>query len=241
MSVGLIIVAGGSGTRFRAANDVSGYTDTKKQYIALNEKPIFIHTLSKFIGLPGISEIVIVCPADDIPFVEAETKKFYPLQKNMKFVSGGSERVYSVINGFSSISDDVDMVMIHDAVRPFIEKDTIFKAIKETEITGAAIVAVPVKDTIKLSDDSGVIERTVDRSKLFAAQTPQVFKRDVFKSAIENWRRKGEPAVTDDAMMIEMICEPVKLVVGSYKNIKITKPEDISVAKGILNSQKENL
>ncbi|MCD4655947.1 MAG: 2-C-methyl-D-erythritol 4-phosphate cytidylyltransferase [Planctomycetes bacterium] len=228
-SAGLVLVAGGSGSRFNSKQ--------RKQYVNLDGKPIIIHTLAKFINIEEISEIVIVLPENDIEFVRNEVSKYFSEYKKLKFVIGGSERVYSVINGFNSLTKSIDIVLIHDAVRPFIEKNSIVQTIMEAKNTGAAIVAVSVKDTLKKTNDNLLIEQTLNRQYLYAAQTPQVFKREVFEKAIENWRKLEEPAVTDDAMLVELMNYKVKIVEGSYTNIKITKPEDMILARAILFSR----
>ena len=237
MSAGLILVAGGSGKRFQESDEQSASPQRKKQYFLLQNKPVFIHTLEKFIDIAEISEVVIVCPTDDLEYVKSEVENYSGTQKVMKFVSGGSERVYSVINGFQNISENVNLVLIHDAVRPFIEKSTIIESIAQADAHGASIVAVPVTDTLKSANDKQIIERTVDRDKLYRAQTPQTFRKELFAKAVENWKQAGEPRVTDDAMLAEMLGIPVKIVVGSYSNIKITTREDILIAESMLNSQ----
>ena len=236
-SAGLVLVAGGSGSRFNSKTAASAKAKQRKQYVNLDGVPIYIHTLSKFININEIAEIAVVLPKDDIEFVKNSVCKHFSEHKKLKFVIGGSERVYSVINGFKSITKDVDIVLIHDAVRPFIEEKTILQTMWEAQKTGAAIVAVPVKDTLKKVSQDSAIEKTLNRQQLYSAQTPQVFKRNVFEKAIENWQKLGKPAVTDDAMLVELMNEQVKIVEGNYTNIKITTPEDMILARAILNSQ----
>ena len=177
-------------------------------------------------------------PKDDIEFVKNSVCNHFSEHKKLKFVIGGSERVYSVISGFKSITMDVDIVLIHDAVRPFIEEKTILQTMREAQKTGAAIVAVPVKDTLKQVGKDSAIEKTLNRQQLYSAQTPQVFKKDVFEKAIDNWQKLGQPAVTDDAMLVELMNEEVKIVEGNYTNIKITTPDDMILARAIQLSQK---
>ena len=238
-SAGLVLVAGGTGSRFNSKTAASATTKQRKQYVNLDGIPIYIHTLSKFINIKEILEIAVVLPEEDIEFIKNTLCKHFNEHNKLKFVIGGSERVYSVINGFQSIKKNVDIVLIHDAVRPFIEENTIMQSMMEAQKNGAAIVAVPVKDTLKLADGNSMIEKTLNRQQLYSAQTPQVFKRDIFEKAVGNWKKIGEPAVTDDAMLVELMNEKVKIVMGSYINIKITNAEDMILAQAILLSQQK--
>ena len=227
MRAGLVLVAGGKSLRF--ADSV------KKQFVELEGEPIFIRTLRKFAQFDEIVERILVLPEDDIDDIKAKFSSQLAELKVNKFGTGGKERVYSVINGFQAIRADVDFAIIHDAVRPFVSADIIVNALRKAEQTGAAIVALEVRDTLKrVSKNSDIVE-TVDRRGIYAAQTPQIFECSLFEKAIENWRKLDEPAVTDDAMLVEMLGEKVSIVEGSFLNIKITTPEDRLLAQAILN------
>ena len=151
-------------------------------------------------------------------------------------VVGGDTRQESVYNALKELSSNTDIVVIHDAVRPFVNEDMIIQSIDDANRYGSAIVAVPVKDTIKESDNDGFVMKTLDRRKLWAIQTPQTFKYDLIMKA-HLYARDNNIQATDDAFLVEQIGHKVKLIMGSYENIKITTPDDLAVAKAILESR----
>jgi len=225
MRAGLILVAGGQSLRFGDS--------VKKQFFELAGEALFVHTLRKFTPFDEIVERVLVLPEVDLPAVKERFASALRELKVSKFASGGRERVYSVINGFAVLSADIDYVIIHDAVRPFISRAIIRETLAKAEKTGAAIVAVKVRDTLKKVDKNCEISETIDRSKIYAAQTPQIFERTLFQKALENFYRAGEPEITDDAMLVEMLDRKIAIVEGGFLNIKITTSEDVKLAQAI--------
>jgi 2-C-methyl-D-erythritol 4-phosphate cytidylyltransferase len=213
MKVAVIIAAGGSGKRM----------GRPKQFLPLAGKAVVEWTIEVFRKIKVVGQIVLAVPEDDL-----ERAK----NLGVTVVAGGEERGDSVKNGLKAVAFDTDIVMIHDGARPLITPDIIEKAISEAKEYGAAIVGVPVKDTIKRVGDDLIIKDTVDRQALWSAQTPQVFKYEIITRA---YAKKG--SATDDAKLVEDLGIKVKMVMGSYENIKITTPEDLIVAEAILRSR----
>ncbi|MGB9814255.1 MAG: 2-C-methyl-D-erythritol 4-phosphate cytidylyltransferase [Thermovenabulum sp.] len=224
MYVSAIIAAGGKGKRMNSAKS--------KQYLPLKGFPILYYTLTVFETLKEIDEIILVVGGQDVEFVKKEIINKYKFKK-IKVVEGGFERQDSVYNGLRSCAPQTDIVVIHDGVRPFITHKLILESIEAAKIYNAAGVAVPVKDTIKIVED-GFIKTTPDRRKLFAIQTPQTFKYGLILEAHEAAKKEGFYG-TDDAVLVERLGVKVKIIDGSYENIKITTPEDIIIAEAFLN------
>lgn len=220
-----IIVAAGQGKRMN-----KGYN---KQYILLEEKPILVHTLETISGNNNIDYIILVVPKDEIDYCKKEIIEKYNIQKVLLVVAGGEERQNSVYAGIKNIDPNTGIVLIHDGARPFISNEIINKSIREAINQGAVVVAVPVKDTIKVVNEELEVIDTPNRETLWSIQTPQVFSSKIIKKAYEEGIAQNFRA-TDDAMMVEAIGHKVKIVLGSYENIKITTPEDIILAEQIL-------
>ncbi len=216
----VLIAASGSGKRMGA--------NIPKQFLPLCGRTILAHTIEAFERSPDIDEIIIVTNADNVAYVKNEIAA--PFKKVKKVVQGGSERQYSVYNGLREISNGCDIVLIHDGVRPFVTSESIKNIIKETEIYGCCVLAVPVKDTIKICDKDGFIESTPDRAALWQAQTPQAFKYDIILRAHQTAEQDGFLG-TDDSMLTERLGYKTKVVLGSYENIKITTPEDMEIGE----------
>jgi 2-C-methyl-D-erythritol 4-phosphate cytidylyltransferase len=155
----------------------------------------------------------------------------------VSIVEGGSERQDSVYNGLKAIHNDCDIVLIHDGARPFVTHNIIEEGINIANKTGACIAAVPVKDTIKVASENMDVVNTPNREALWAVQTPQFFKYQLLMGAYEKLQNSNLKA-TDDAMLIEELGYPVKIINGSYENIKITTPEDLILGEGILKKRK---
>jgi 2-C-methyl-D-erythritol 4-phosphate cytidylyltransferase len=223
--IGVVIPAAGKGRRMGG--------NQSKQFLELDGKPIVVHTLEKFQQSKDVDLIVLA--AD--PLLKESVGELidrFNLSKVKKIVDGGKERQDSVWNGLIAIeSFGVDIVLIHDSVRPFIDDDIIYKSIDAAIDTGAAVVAVRPKDTVKISDTENYINSTPVRNLLWLAQTPQAFQFSLIKKAFVEARTAGFYG-TDDAILIERINLPVKIVEGSYNNIKITTPEDIGIAEMML-------
>lgn len=228
--IAAVIVAGGSGKRMGSP--------VKKQFIKLKEKEILAYTIEVFNQLEEISEIVVVTGEEDIYKVEEEIIKKYQYHKVSKVVAGGKERQDSVYNGLMATSEDIKYVMIHDGARPFVSEDVLKRAIKDTKEYKATIVAVPVKDTIKIVDtNKGTVEGTPARERLWAVQTPQSFEKKLLVEAYKEAHEK-ELQVTDDSMLVEAYGKTVHVVLGDYNNIKMTTPEDLVIGESILLSRR---
>jgi len=222
MKVSVIIPAGGSGSRIKSKK--------AKQYLSLDQIPILIHTLIVFERMKMINEMILVVPEKDLFYIQKELLPPYKLSKIKSVVAGGKERQDSVKNGLNEISDKTDIVVIHDAVRPFIHEKIISAVVSEAKITGAATAGVMSKDTIKIIMRNNLIAETIPRDNVWLTQTPQAFKYKILKKAYEK-AHKDKYHATDDASLLERIGQKVKMVEGSYENIKITTPEDIIIAK----------
>jgi 2-C-methyl-D-erythritol 4-phosphate cytidylyltransferase len=224
-----IITAAGQGKRM----------GQPKQFIKLGGQPMVERTIAVFQEAGIIDEIILVVNAEDIK--RAKGLKFAKLKQ---VVAGGAERPVSVLNGLKALPKDADIVAIHDGARPFVTVEIIERSIAECKEAGAVVVGVPVKDTIKkirnpkseIRDNVEIIQ-TVDRDEIWLAQTPQVFKKDIILKAYQAGVEKHK--VTDDAMLVEKLNLPVKMVMGSYQNIKVTTPDDLIVAEGFLRGGKE--
>jgi 2-C-methyl-D-erythritol 4-phosphate cytidylyltransferase len=219
--LGVVIVAAGKGTRMG--------TEESKQYLLLDNKPILVHTLEVFHSMPEISHIILVVGEGDEQRCE-QYKQQYGFVKISHIVSGGKERQSSVLKGLRTLSDEVVWVLVHDGVRPFIIVKDIVACWRQAQEDGAAVLAVPVKDTVKVVNALGHIESTPDRRSLWAIQTPQAFRLDHLIYAHEQ-ALKDDFTGTDDAMLLERLGEKVAVVEGSYTNIKITTPEDLAWAQ----------
>ena len=228
MKTSLITVAGGYSSRMGG--------DVRKPFLDIDGKPIFFYTLEVFSKIPFVEQVIFVVNASDLQMVNEKWGDCLKEYKVTHVVSGGKRRQDSVYNGLKQVNDDSEVVLIHDCVRPFVSQDIVLQIINKANENGAAIVAVPVKDTIKESDPAKkttVIKRTVPRANLWAAQTPQGFKSEIIKGAY-NMLQDSDFEATDDAQIVEKFGYDVEIVQGSYKNIKITTPEDLKIAESIL-------
>jgi len=218
-----IILAAGSGVRLR--------TKLAKPLVKIGNRPAIVYSLAAFNKHPGIDEIILVVNAKNQAQIAGVIKKYHFKKLNL-FVIGGKRRQDSVYNGLRKIGKKSNWVLIHDSARPFISSKFIAKVILAAKKTGAAILAVPVKATIKSVKAGLVVDKTVDRSNLWEIQTPQVFKKDLI---IKAYKRYSKDNVTDDATLVERLGKKVKVVWGSYDNIKITTKEDLLIAQAIAN------
>lgn len=215
-----IIPAAGSGTRLGGR--------IKKQFLPLKGKPIIIHTLQGFEHCSEVDEIVVAVPEADIVEIE-ELLSRYRIHKVSKAIIGGQERQDSVHNALNRITaNESDIILVHDAVRPFIEPRKITQVIKAAKEFGAAVVAVQPKDTIRRSAGGGFFDQTVDRTALWLVQTPQAFKAKLLIRAFEK-AYKDKFYSTDEAGLVEHLGVKARIVEGSYDNIKITTQEDLDL------------
>lgn len=200
-----------------------------KIFHPLDGTPLVWHSISVLRAHPSISEIVLVTSKHSVRQAKELIASHHSVD-DVRVCEGGERRQDSVRQGLDLI-DSCDMVLVHDGARPFISDDLLDRGISTARESGAAIAAVPVKDTIKQSDDNDFVSRTIPRDSLWAVQTPQVFKTALLEEA----HRRVDVAVTDDASMVEAIGYPVKIFLGSYNNIKVTTPEDLTIAHAIIN------
>ncbi|NLY43687.1 MAG: 2-C-methyl-D-erythritol 4-phosphate cytidylyltransferase [Clostridiaceae bacterium] len=222
-----IIVAAGSGTRM-------GYSKNKL-FLTIADRPVLAYTLQSFEECKMIDEVILVTRQEDIMLCK-EIIDISGSGKVSKIIAGGRERQHSVYNGLKEISNNAALVAVHDGARPFVLPEHIEAAVKSAWEHGAAALGVRVKDTIKVVDEDLNIVKTPDRSRLWSVQTPQVFRVDILKAAHEEAAREGIEA-TDDCALVERMGYTVKMVEGSYKNIKITTPEDILFAEAIVEGR----
>ncbi|MCX5873188.1 MAG: 2-C-methyl-D-erythritol 4-phosphate cytidylyltransferase [Deltaproteobacteria bacterium] len=217
-----IVTAGGVGARMGS--------DIPKQYLHLNGIPILARTLAIFQAHPGIDFIVLTTPIGQVEYCSSEIVARYNLTKIRNVVQGGDSRQESVLNGLR-LAQDSDFVVIHDAVRPFVEASVISGSIEKAKITGAAIAACAVSDTVKRGN--GFIVETVPRDNLWLAHTPQTFRTSLIVDAHEKAMADGFTG-TDDAALVERLGFQVAIVTDSSYNIKITSPYDMIVAERLV-------
>lgn len=215
-----IVLAAGRGLRFESR--------TPKPLLKINSHSVIIYCLNTLSRHPYVKDIILVVNAKNLKEIIAKIGQ-YRIPKISGVVLGGRARQDSVRQGLKVMDRRTDLILIHDGVRPFIDPDTISSLIKEAERYGAAISGVPVKATIKKIKNV-FVEKTLDRDNLWEIQTPQVFKKELILKAYD---RFGNQPVTDDASLVEKLGAKVKIVKGSYFNIKITTPEDLILAEAI--------
>jgi 2-C-methyl-D-erythritol 4-phosphate cytidylyltransferase len=225
-----IIPAAGMGVRMNAK--------VPKQFLALEGKPLLAITLEKFNACPLIDGIILVVPAHDIDFCNREIVQKYNLNKVIRVTAGGKRRQDSVRAGLEAIDTKCDAVIIHDGVRPFVSPAIITNAIEAIRDERAVIVAIPAKDTVKMVNEKGYVQKTYERKLMWQVQTPQVFKFDDIYNAHMKAKAEEWDEVTDDAMLMERLGIPVKVVQGSEVNIKITTPHDLEYAEFLLGKGK---
>ena len=217
-----IIPAGGVGKRLGSS--------IAKQYLLLDGVPVLARTLKIFQQSKIIDEIVLVVPQDDLISARKHLVDKYDLTKVVAIVAGGKERQDSVRNGLSAIIDRCDVVIIHDGVRPLLTEEMLNQVVVAAKSDGASSIGVKVKDTVKQTTNDDLVEATLPRNNLWLTQTPQAFAFDVLQKAYAaavNDKFYG----TDDASLVERIGVKVKMIAGSYENIKITTPDDLIIAE----------
>ncbi len=249
-----IVLAAGNGRRMQSS--------TAKQYLLLSGKPILYYSLKAF-EESSVDEIILVVGKSEIDYCKKMIVEEYNFKKVYHIIEGGKERYHSVYNGLKEISS-ADYVLIHDGVRPFISVEIIEDAIRNLEFHGACVVGVPNKDTVKLVNNEGIVMETPDRDRVWSIQTPQAFTYEIIMGAYcmimgeMAYNREQENCfnrtsvnlskdkinedihrinITDDAMVVEYTMNyPIKMIMGSYRNIKITTPEDILIGEALLKS-----
>jgi 2-C-methyl-D-erythritol 4-phosphate cytidylyltransferase len=230
-----VILAAGSGSRMNS--------DIKKQYMEIGGKPLIYYSVRAF-EESIVDDIVLVVSRGDVEFVKKEIVEKYHFDKVTAVVEGGLARYHSVRLGLMAAAPDCDYAFIHDGARPFVNREIIMRAMSAVKEFKACVVGMPAKDTIKIADDKGFAASTPDRNLMWVVQTPQVFSYNMILDLYKRLdREEGDLMakginITDDAMVVEYYTDTkVKLVEGSYDNIKITTPEDIAVAEAILRKR----
>lgn len=223
-----IVLAAGSGKRMESS--------TKKQYMLLNGKPVVYYSLKAF-QESFIDEIILVVSAGDTEYCRKEIVERYGFDKVRYITEGGKERYHSVAAGLRN-AQDCDFVFIHDGARPMITQELLSRLFACVTEYGACVAGMPVKDTIKIANENGFIEQTPDRRLVWMIQTPQVFEYSLIQNAYDQLLEREQEflskgiSVTDDAMVVESLTgHKVRLVEGSYENMKITTPEDMKIAE----------
>jgi 2-C-methyl-D-erythritol 4-phosphate cytidylyltransferase len=234
MKVSVILPAAGLGTRMgRAVPEKAG--TSRKQFMLLDGSPILLHTIRKFVFTPAVSEIVVALRPDDIEWVR-ELLAAENFEKTVRLVEGGDSRQESVEHALATLDPATELVAVHDAVRPFIEHSVLEKVFAEAEESGAAIVGIVPVDTVK-QVHRNKIRQTIPRERLILAQTPQVFRFDLLKSAFAK-AREDSFAGTDESSLVERLDQvEVSVVPGSDRNLKITKPSDMDLARLFLSEE----
>jgi 2-C-methyl-D-erythritol 4-phosphate cytidylyltransferase len=220
-----VILAAGKGSRMKAGMN--------KQFLMLQERPVITYTLAAFDQCSEIDEIIVVTAPDEVEYFQYNILDKFKFNKVKKLIAGGLERQQSAYNGIKSISRDCEIILIHDGARPFVSQQAIIDCINDAKIYGAASAGMPSKDTVKLVDEDGIVTSTPPRDRVWQTQTPQAFKCSLIIDAHEKARDKGITA-TDDAMLVEIMGRQVKMTEASYENIKITTPEDLSIAEQLI-------
>lgn len=219
-----LIAAAGQGTRMAS--------DVNKQLLLLRGKPLLAETLNIFQQCPEVDQIILVAGVGEAEEFQRLTERCQ-LSKVKQIVIGGRQRQDSVAEGLKNLSPACDLVAVHDGARPLLTSAHLAAVIQAAAETGGAVLAVPVKDTLKLVGPTGLVESTPDRSTLWAVQTPQVFQKEILLKAYAQAARDGFYG-TDDASLVERCGYPVQVVMGSYENIKITTPDDLALAELLL-------
>ncbi len=225
LKTAVVIPAGGMGARIGSR--------TPKQFLSLGGAPILAATLKHFVTHPAIGEVVIAAPPAHLERTRRLIRMF-SRRISVAVVPGGSARQESVGLALAAVSPDCDIVVVHDAVRPFITRALIDAVIQAANVGGAAICALPITETVKRVVD-GKVETTIDRTGLWAVQTPQAFRVALLREAHEKAQRDGFVG-TDDSMLVERLGHPVKIVRGIEANVKITTPEDLRRARSFTRS-----
>lgn len=230
MKVTAIITSAGKGKRMGIA--------TPKHFLHLEGRPVLAYTLDAFEICPDVNQVFVVARLGEEEYCLKEIVDKYGFKKVLKVVIGGKRRQDSVFNAIKELDDDTDIVVVHDGVRPFVPPELISETVKLAMYVDGVVAALPLKDTIKEVNKDGFIKNTPDRELFWCAQTPQTFKKRVLESAF-NSAYNDDFFGTDEASFVERIGGKVKIVEGSYENIKITTKEDLLLAEFILRSRRK--
>ena len=238
MKVSVILPAAGLGTRMARPSGASPTLDKagRKQFLELEGTPVLIHTIRKFLLCPSVSEIIVALRQDDISWVRELINKLENPGKPIRLTEGGDSRQASVMNALAILAPDTDLVAVHDAVRPFVEPELVESVIAEAASTGAAILGIVPVDTVK-QVHKHTVRATLPREHLILTQTPQVFTVALLREAFER-AVADQFTGTDESSLVERLEKvEVSIVPGSHRNIKITKPTDIALARLYLQEE----
>ncbi|MBI2150978.1 MAG: 2-C-methyl-D-erythritol 4-phosphate cytidylyltransferase [Acidobacteria bacterium] len=227
MKVGAIIAAAGFGRRMK--------TDRPKQLLELDGRPILLHTIAKFDACAAVDYVIVTAPRESVEEVRGLVASA-GFKKPVSVIEGGERRQDSVAMGLERLQPGTTIVAVHDGVRPFVTAQEIDSVVRQAERNGAAILAVPIVDTVKQAERE-FVESTLTREHLVLAQTPQVFRTEILKEAFDR-ARKDEYYGTDESSLVERLGHPVAIVRGSERNIKITRPNDLTLARAFLEEEK---
>ena len=229
-----IILAAGQGKRMKS--------NVQKQFLQLGEYPVLYYSLKAFQDSPEITDIVLVCGKTEINYCKDAFVQKYNIDKVSEVVAGGKERYESVYQGLCACHK-TDYVLIHDGARPMVSEDILERCFQDAQKYNACVAAVPVKDTIKIADENGFAETTPRRDRVWQVQTPQTFSFGLIYDAYAQLAEQKDTLagkgikITDDAMVVETFTDhQVKLTEGSYRNLKVTTPEDLPLAEKYLHS-----
>lgn len=222
-----IVLAAGSGKRMQS--------NTPKQYLLLNGKPILYYSLKAF-EESSVEEVILVVGKDEIDYCRKEIVEKYQMKKTHTIIEGGAERYHSVNQGLLAVTS-ADFVLIHDGARPFITVEIIERTMEQVAVHRACVVGVPSKDTIKIVNENRIVSETPNRSNIWCSQTPQAFSYAIITEAYKKMMEGVPINITDDAMVVEHTLHyPVKMIMGSYSNIKITTPDDLQIGECLLKN-----
>lgn len=225
-----IVLSAGSGKRMGSS--------IPKQYLLMGEKPVLYYSLKAF-EESSVDEIILVAGRNDLAYCRENLVDAYSFKKVTSIIEGGTERYHSVYEGLKAIKD-TDYVLIHDGARPLLTVETIEKTLEEVIRYKACVVGVPSKDTVKLVGYDGIVLETPQRDKVWCIQTPQAFSYKLIMEAYDKIMVEMPSNITDDAMVLESALHyPVRMVMGSYSNIKITTPDDIIIGEALLKNRPE--
>lgn len=226
--ISAIVLAAGQGKRMGSG--------IQKQFLDLGGYPVLFYSLKAF-EESQVDQVILVTGEKEIEFCRHEIVERYGFSKVKAVIAGGAERYHSVYEGLKQVPASSDIVLIHDGARPFVDLEIIDRTIQAAEAFGACAAGMPSKDTVKIADENGFAASTPERSRVWMVQTPQAFSRTLICQAYQTMMSDEslQKGVTDDAMVAERLTgTPVRLVEGSYENIKVTTPEDMEVAAAIL-------
>ena len=226
-----IVLAAGQGKRM--------HSKVQKQFLEIQGYPVLYYSLRCFQESPLIQDIILVTGEESISYCKEEIVQKYGFTKVSAVIPGGKERYDSVYAGLCECKD-CEYVLIHDGARPFVTEEILKRGLQKVKETGACVIGMPSKDTVKLSDEEGYVKETPNRKCVWTIQTPQIFLYSLIREAHDSIRQKDMSKITDDAMVVEQEKgTKIRLVEGSYQNIKITTPEDLDVAETFLKKYKK--